>query len=75
MKDPGVLIHSSNEFCTVWGLEISYLSMRSRKVQANLTVLYLQLISDKIVGETNDINSDEVKCAINQIHTGKKFNF
>lgn len=51
-------------------MEISYLLILSRKVPASLTVLYLQLISDKVFGNTNDINSDEVKRAINQIRRG-----
>ena len=60
---------------------MSYLSIRSRKVPANLTVLYLQLISYKVFGNTNDTKSNEVKSAINQIqygffsYIGKKLNF
>lgn len=62
-------------------MEMSYLSIFSRKVPANLTVLYLQLISAKGFGKTNDINSEEVKRAIHQIqygfffYTGTKLNF
>lgn len=48
-------------------MEMSYLSIHSRKLPHNLTVLYLQLISDKVFGKTNDINSDEVRSTINQI--------
>lgn len=65
--------------CEKW--KMSYLSLCSKKVPATLTVLYLQLISDKVFGKTNDINSDEVKTVIKQIqygffsYTGKKFNF
>lgn len=49
---------------------MSYLSIRSRKAPANLTVLYLQLISDKVFGKKNDTNSEEAKSARNQIQYG-----
>ncbi len=41
---PCVLIHPTNEFCTVLQMKMSYLPINSGKVPANVTVLHLQII-------------------------------
>lgn len=51
-------------------MEMSCLSVRSRMAAVNLTVLYLQLISNKAFGKIHDTNSDELRSATNRIQYG-----